>query len=208
MGRNGEMSRVTGRAAFFIILLLGARHLHSQSVIHSSGFTGRVNLLSSDSTILDAKEPRKDLPCSVTPGKPELGFDLKFHASYDVSIPMKDLNGGEDLLTMVFRVTPDSHPDDPVYLMHRIAVPKLDPKAGGDAVLGGSFVVGRRKVPCRLVDARPGRARVQRLLDFGRDSAPQRAKRQTGHRSPRRRSFGLRAVSNRTSRRAAIRPLV
>ncbi len=141
---GGQVGCGKCRAMPLAVLVL-ASHVHAQSVVHSSGFTNRVNLLSGDSTILDAKERRKDLPCTVTPGKPELGFDLKFHVGYDVSIPMKDLNGGEDLLTMVFRVTPESHPDDPVYLTQRIGVPKLDPKASGDALLSGSFVVGEGK---------------------------------------------------------------
>ena len=36
--------------------------------------------------------PRKDIPCKVTPDKPELGFDLKFHTHFEISIPMGELH--------------------------------------------------------------------------------------------------------------------
>ena len=35
-------------------------------------------LTSSDLAVLEAREPRDDLPCRVTPVKPSVGFDLKF----------------------------------------------------------------------------------------------------------------------------------
>ena len=39
---------------------------------------GRGPPLHSDAAILESQEARKDLPCTVTPIKPALGFDLKF----------------------------------------------------------------------------------------------------------------------------------
>jgi hypothetical protein len=116
--------------------------LHGQTILNGSGPRGHALMFGGDTAILDAKDPRKDIPCTVTPQKPELGFDLKFHASYDVSIPMGELNGGDDVLTMIFRVTPDGHPDDPVYFSKKVTVPKLEEKAGGNADLDGGFVLG------------------------------------------------------------------
>lgn len=132
--------RVKAAAAAGAVLLVTASH--GQTILQGSGTRGHVLVFGGDSAILDAKEPRKDIPCKVTPQKPELGFDLKFHESYDVSIPMADLNGGDDVLTMIFRVVPDNHPDDPVYFSQKINVPKLGDKAGGDADLEGNFVLG------------------------------------------------------------------
>jgi len=114
----------------------------AQDLIQGSGHNGRVIVLNADNAILETKEPRKDIPCNVTPGKTALGFDLKFHAVYDVSVPMRELNGGEDTLTMIFRVTPSDHPDSPIYFSQKVEVPKLDQSAGGDAVLQGSFIMG------------------------------------------------------------------
>ncbi|HWB85924.1 MAG TPA: hypothetical protein VG675_17405 [Bryobacteraceae bacterium] len=103
---------------------------------------GVVHLFTSDAAILEAQEVRKDLPCTVTPIKPELGFDLKFHAGYDVSIPLKDLAGTENQLTMVFRVTQEGNPDEPIYFSQHMAVPAIEEDAKGDAYLQGSFDVG------------------------------------------------------------------
>jgi hypothetical protein len=77
--------------------------------------------------------------------KPALGFDLKFHTGYEVSIPLRELVGSENQLTMLFRVTPADHPDDPIYFNHRMAVPAIQEDAKGDAYLQGAFEVGTGK---------------------------------------------------------------
>jgi len=92
--------------------------------------------------VLEAGDPRKDLPCNVTPSKPFLGFDLRFHAGYDVSVPLKELAGGENLLTILFRVTPENHKDDPVYFTQKVRVPVIDENAQGDAYLQGMYDIG------------------------------------------------------------------
>ncbi|MGC8795304.1 MAG: acetyltransferase, partial [Bryobacteraceae bacterium] len=91
---------------------------------------------------LSLQEPRKDLSCVVIPVKPSLGFDLRFHSGYEVSIPLKELAGSENLLTMIFRVTPEERPDEPVYFVQRVRVPAIEPDAKGDAYLQGGFDVG------------------------------------------------------------------
>ena len=63
-------------------------------------------MVATDWAILETQEPRKDLPCTVTPIKPVVGFDLHFHSGYEVEVPLKELAGRDDLLTMLFRVTP------------------------------------------------------------------------------------------------------
>ena len=93
--------------------------LSAQVLMPPSGPGGGVSLFTSDAAILEAREIRKDVPCSVSPVKPILGFDLKFHAGYDVSVPLKDLAGSDNHLTMVFRVAPDQKPDDAVYFSQR-----------------------------------------------------------------------------------------
>src|SRR5436853_7900793 len=86
------------------IALITTTALPGQSLMEGSGPSGLVRIFNTDSAILEAKEPRKDLPCSVSQIKPQLGFDMKFHAGYEVSIPLKDLAGSDDLLTTIFRV--------------------------------------------------------------------------------------------------------
>ena len=126
---------------------------------------GIVRLFPSDAAILEAQETRKDIACTVTPIKPTLGFDLKFHTGYDVAVPLKDLAGQDNLLTMVFRVTPEGRPDEPAYFSQRTNVPKIDDDAKGDAVLQGSFDVGEGKYHISWLM----RDRAERICSFDWD---------------------------------------
>ena len=104
---------------------------------------GSVRMFATDSAILDSREVRSDLPCSVLPAKPLLGFDLKFHGGYDVSIPLKELAGLENELVMIFRVTPEG--SDPTEFVQRVSVPEIDENTQGEAVLKGNFDLGEGK---------------------------------------------------------------
>src|SRR3954451_24852687 len=142
ISRNG----LVGKAEFLAFTCLATGFTASAQVLMpASGPGGSVRLFSSDAAILEAREIRKDVPCTVTPVKPILGFDLKFHAGYDVSIPLKDLAGSDNILTMVFRVAPDQKPDEAVYFSHRFNVPMIEADAGGNAILSGSFDLGEGK---------------------------------------------------------------
>src|SRR5580693_9819079 len=128
------------RATPCLLLLAGAAR--GQVMLPGSGPGGQAHLFNTDAAVLESQEPRKDLPCTSTAVKPTLGFDLKFHSGYEVSVPLKELAGSQNLLTMIFRVTPAAHPDDPVYLSQRVNVPEIEENAHGDAYLQGSFDVG------------------------------------------------------------------
>jgi hypothetical protein len=99
-------------------------------------------MMNSDLAVLEAQDVRKDLPCTVTPAKPVLGFDLRFHAGYEVNVPLKDISGAENKLTILFRVTSSDQKSDPVYFAQHIHVPSLADDARGDATLGGTFDLG------------------------------------------------------------------
>jgi hypothetical protein len=101
-----------------------------------------INLYNSDLAVLEAREPRKDLACTVTPVKPQIGFDLRFHTGYEVTVPLKELVGGENLLTILFRVAPVNQPEQYSYFVQRIHVPVIEENPKGDAYLQGSFQVG------------------------------------------------------------------
>jgi hypothetical protein len=119
--------------------------LPAQNLMEGSGPGGLVRTFNTDSAILETQEPRKDLPCTVSPIKPQLGFDMKFHAGYEISIPLRELSGAEDLLTSIFRVTADNKKDEPVYLSQRISVPSIEPDAHGNAYLQGYYDIGEGK---------------------------------------------------------------
>src|SRR3984893_7514888 len=141
MNRTG---RFGGQAAglLFTLTVLSTSSLKAQVVMQGSGPGGIVRIFNTDSAVLESQEARKDLPCTVVPIKPALGFDLRFHAGYEVSIPLRDLAGSEDMLTMLFRVTPDGHKDDPVYFSQRLSVPPIEEGAKGNAYLQGAFDLG------------------------------------------------------------------
>lgn len=111
----------------------------AQSLIQSE--PGRA-LSGTDLAVLEAREPRDDLPCRLTPVKPVVGFDLKFHAGYEVAIPMRELAGLENLLTVIFRVTPEGAPERASYFVQKVRVPSIEPDAKGDAYLQGAFDLG------------------------------------------------------------------
>jgi hypothetical protein len=110
-----------------------------------AGVGTRVQLNNSDMAVLEAQEVRKDLPCTVEPVKPALGFDLRFHGGYEINLPLRDVAGNENLLSILVRVTSDGRRDDPTYFVQRINVPKLPDDAKGDAALGGLFDLGEGK---------------------------------------------------------------
>mgnify|MGYP000959142043 FL=1 len=116
-----------------------------QTVMNSGPSGAGTRIVATDMAVLEAGDPRNDLPCTVTPVKPSLGFDLKFHSGYDVSVPLRDLAGSENMLTMLFRVTAENHKEDPLYFVQRVRVPAIDEDARGDAYLSGAFDVGEGK---------------------------------------------------------------
>lgn len=115
---------------------------HSQVLVNGSGPGGAVRMFPTDLAVLEAGESRTDLPCTVVNSKPVLGFDLRFHAGYDVTIPLRELSGSENLLTILFRITPLEPAGKTVYMTQRIKVPAIEEDARGDAGLQGAFDVG------------------------------------------------------------------
>jgi hypothetical protein len=113
-----------------------------QNAMQGLGEGGAVKLLTSDSAILELEEAKKDLPCTVTQIKPILGFDLRFHTGYDITVPLHEISGDGNLLTILFKVTSDNTKDSPVYFSQRYNVPELAGDAKGDAYLQGGFDVG------------------------------------------------------------------
>ncbi len=110
--------------------------------VGDSGSHGPVRLLESDAAVLEVEDTKKDLPCTVSQMKPQLGFDLRFHAGYDITIPLSEISGDGDQLTILFKVTAAGSKDSPVYFSQRYNVPDIDTDAKGDAYLEGGFDVG------------------------------------------------------------------
>ncbi len=107
--------------------------------------SGLVRIHNTDMAVLEAREDRQDLPCDVTPVKPIVGFDLRFHAGYEVSVPLRELAGSENTLTVLFRVTQEGRPEDSTYFVQRFRVPSIEEDARSDAHLQGMFDLGEGK---------------------------------------------------------------
>ena len=91
-----------------VIFLSVPLSVQAQLVMQGSGPGNTVRTFSTDEAVLDAGENRKDLPCTVTSAKPVLGFDLRFHSGYEITLPLKELAGNEDLLTICLLYTSDA----------------------------------------------------------------------------------------------------
>jgi len=101
---------------------------------------GTILLLPSDQSILDSQEPRSDLSCRLKPINPELGFDLAFHAGFEVSLPFSEIVENGTRLTNIFRVIPENHPEEARYFRQKWLVPFLK-TSSGSAMLRGEFLV-------------------------------------------------------------------
>lgn len=135
MSAENQTRWLASPAAILGSALVCAAGLHAQSPMESS-----LRLNASDLAVLEARDIRKDLACTVTPEKPELGFDLRFHTGFDVAVPLNELTGGENQLTILFRVSTDGQ--RPRYFVQHIHVPLIENDAKGDANLHGSVDVG------------------------------------------------------------------
>jgi hypothetical protein len=143
VGRNFYNSARRTFAPLTLGLLLVSLPASPQAPLAGVGTIVQLN--NSDLAVLEAQEVRKDLPCTVEPVKPALGFDLRFHGGYEITVPMQDVAGSENLLSILARVTPDGPRSDPSYFVQRVNVPKLPDDAKGDALLGGLFDLGEGK---------------------------------------------------------------
>ncbi len=101
-----------------------------------------VTLLPSDMAIMEQGEARKDLPCTVTDRKADLGFDLRFHSGFDVTVPLRELAGSGGLLVVVFRVYPTEDRRKQAFFVQHFNVPPIEEEAKGDAMLQGGIDLG------------------------------------------------------------------
>jgi len=104
-----------------------------------------MRLRQTDLAVLERQEPRNDLPCTVSQIKPELEWDFTFHTGYDVGIPLTDLVGDGDELTVLFRVVPLTRLGDPVYMVQKLHVPAVAEGTKGESRFSGIFILGEGK---------------------------------------------------------------
>ena len=108
-------------------------------------YSDRPPLDSADLNVLDEREELGELSCHVDKIDPYLGFDFRFHAGYEVEIPLDELAGEHNRLTMLFRVTPTEPEGDPFYFVQGVRVPSIPEGAEGESSLAGLFDLGEGK---------------------------------------------------------------
>jgi hypothetical protein len=136
------MTRPDGYSPFIALILPIA--LYGQVLMPGSNRDLPI-LLPSDAATLESTEARNDLNCTVKPVPAQLGFDLKYHSGYDVTVPMQELVGNGDTLTSIFRVTPEGRPNVTVYFTQKWVVPPVSSPTNGRADLHGAFALGEGK---------------------------------------------------------------
>jgi hypothetical protein len=92
-------------------------------------------------SVLASRERRVDFSCQVTPDKPTLGFDLRFHSNYRATVPIRVLADVGGWLQVIMRVTL-ANTEEPVYFVHRYSVPDVPPGAKGESEVTGGFDSG------------------------------------------------------------------
>ncbi len=125
-----------------VLALTFALGTPARAQVPVSNDAGPVRIFGTDMVILETQDPRKDLPCTVTPAKPLLGFDLRFHGGFDVTVPLKEIAGSENQLTILFRVTPQDRKDQPAFFVQHFRVPMIEDDARGEATLSGAVDLG------------------------------------------------------------------
>jgi hypothetical protein len=115
-----------------------------QALVPGLSIGGNIRPIPDDMAVLELQEPRRDLPCTVKPMKPSLGFDFVFHTGYQVVMPLREFAGSPGGLTIFFRVTPQEHNNETIYMSQRVEVklPSLNENSKGDGLVEGTFVLG------------------------------------------------------------------
>ena len=149
---RGERLKRWKPAGLLMAALLGVSPAQSQTELSFHSFGDSFRIINTDLAVLESGEDRTDLPCQVSPLKAELSFDLRFHAGYRVTIPLRELAGNGDQLRILIHITPKENKENHTFLVDRFNVPVIEGEAKGEASLPGGFVLG------------PGRYKVDWLM--------------------------------------------
>ncbi len=129
----------------FVVGIGCAANAQNQAQITGLSSAAWGPLLQTDLAVLDRQQPRRDLPCAVTMRKPELGFDFLFHTGYEASVPVRELAGEGNELTVLFRVVSQDHPDDPFYVAGSIRVPAIEEHGRREVTFYDNLALGEGK---------------------------------------------------------------
>jgi len=141
--RSQGSARVRWRfAAAVALACLYAPAARAQDEVMAGETGGPILLPTTDLAVFESPENRTDLDCKVRPIRPELDFDLRFHAGYNVDVGMRQLAGDGDDLTVVMQVTSLGSAPRSYYFEDHVNVPAIDKSTTGEASITGAFDVG------------------------------------------------------------------
>ena len=129
----------------FIFVVISCGLLSGQTLLKGPSPGSPPTLFVADEAVLEGRESRRDLPCSVRPSKPDLDFDFGFHAGYDVIVPLGALAGQGNQLSVIFRVISVGAERRSYYFSQQWVVPALEEDVDGHAELTGAFILGPGK---------------------------------------------------------------
>ena len=131
------------RSVFSLLsaLMLSPSAGESQNLFESK-LAQSIAFMDARPAMLDREGDSKSLSCFVTPFKAELGFDLRFHFFYEITIPLKELAGAGDELTILLRVVPVNNGGEQTDFVRQLAVPAIARGASGSVHLNGSVETG------------------------------------------------------------------
>jgi hypothetical protein len=98
-------------------LLAGGR-TWAQDLMQPAG-GGSVVLFNSDMAVFESGDRRRDLPCEVKAIKPQLGFDLSYHAGYTVTVPRRELATSREVV-VITRVASTDKENEPSYFIQKM----------------------------------------------------------------------------------------
>jgi hypothetical protein len=156
MARSSKLS-LAARQVFFLAALPATVLCQSLTESVTTGETLRI--APADTVVFARKDVRSTLSCSVTPFSPFLGFDLRFHADYEVDMPLKELSGTGNGLTVLLRVERIGALDDPAYFFQTLVIPEIGKDARGSVRFEGGIDIGDGNYHFQLL-IRDGRERV------------------------------------------------
>ena len=100
-------------------------------------------LISTASANASTRMPDTAFPCHVAADKPEIGFDLRFHAGYRVIAPVRALAHAGGALRVTMTIEPRRcTPRQPPFFSRMFVVPDIPPGTNGDALLGDRVELG------------------------------------------------------------------
>ncbi len=117
--------------------------VHSQTLMGRAGQQSEAVLY--DVAALNSVPSRSGLSCVVKPLNAQLGFDLEFHSGYTLTIPFDRLAGSENMLTVVFRVTPQDTQGQAAYFEQKYRIPAFVATTKQKAEFHGYFATGEGK---------------------------------------------------------------